>query len=58
VVIDSSRASPHLRDFTVRLLGLVAIDRDGAYVLYVPDASRIDPNEDPPESTTTDELVA
>jgi hypothetical protein len=57
VVIDTSRASPHLRYFTVRLLGLVEIDRDGAYVLYVPDPSRIDPNESPPTSTTTDELV-
>ena len=56
VVIDVSRASPHLRDFTVRLLGLVEIDRDGPYVLYVPDPARIDPNE-APDSTTTDELV-
>ena len=56
VVIDVSRASPHLRDFTVRLLGLVEIDRDGPYVLYVPDPARIDPKE-APDSTTTDELV-
>ena len=58
VVIDTSSASPHLRDFTVRLLGLVEIDRDGPYVLYVPDPARIDPNEEAPDSTTTDELVA
>jgi len=58
VVIDMSRASPHLRDFTVRLLGLVEIDRDGTYVLYVPDPARIDPDEEAPDSSTTDELVA
>jgi len=58
VVIDMSRASPHLRDFTVRLMGLVEIDRDGAYVLYVPDPARIDPHEETPDSTTTDDSVA
>ena len=57
VVIDTSRASPHLRDFAVRLLGLVEIDREGPYVLYAPDAARIGPDE-APDSTTTDESVA
>jgi len=58
VVIDMSRASPHLRDFTVRLLGLVEVDRDGPYVLYVPDTARIEPDEETPASATSDELVA
>jgi len=57
VVIDTSRASPHLRDFAVRLLGLVEIDREGPYVLYAPDPARIGPDE-APDSTTTDESVA
>jgi hypothetical protein len=48
VVIDSARASEHLRDFAIRLLGLVEIDRDGAYILYVPDPTRIDPDEERP----------
>jgi len=58
VVIDTSRASPHLHVFTVRLLGLVEIDRDGPYVLYAPDPTQIDPDEGAPGRTSTDELVA
>jgi hypothetical protein len=58
VVIDTSRASPHLRDFTVRLLGLVEVDRDGPYVRYVPDPSQLGPSEDSPASEWTDDLVA
>jgi hypothetical protein len=57
VVIDTSRATPHLRDFTVRLLGLVEIDRDGPYVLYEPDPTQIEPEEDPP-ALPSDELAA
>src|SRR5262249_53528218 len=44
VVIDTARASEHLRAFPIRLLGLVRGDTDGAYELYVPELS-LAPNE-------------
>jgi hypothetical protein len=50
VVIDTSRASPHLSDFAVRLFGLVEVERDGPQVLYVPDPG-VAELEDTPEPT-------
>jgi hypothetical protein len=50
VVIDTSQASPHLRDFAVRLFGLVEVERDGPHVLYVPDPGLAEP-EGTPEPT-------
>jgi len=53
VVIDTSRASQHLSDFTTRLLGLVEIDRDGSYVLCVPDQTLVTPEDAEPEERPT-----
>jgi hypothetical protein len=36
VVIDTARASPRLRHFAIRLLGLVKLEEDGTYELYAP----------------------
>ena len=37
VVMDTQRTSEHLRRYAIRLLGLVKMDEDGRYELYVPD---------------------
>ena len=46
VVIDTSRASDHLRRLAIRLLGLVKIDEDGVYQLYVPDVAALEPDDE------------
>ena len=47
VVIDTSRASAHLRRFAIHLLALVKVDQEGAYELYVPDLTSVEADDDP-----------
>ena len=47
VVIDTSRASRHLRHFTIHVLALTKIGQDGPYELYVPDLTRLEGEDDP-----------
>ncbi|PYQ18271.1 MAG: hypothetical protein DMF79_15455, partial [Acidobacteria bacterium] len=47
VVIDTSRASRHLRHFTIQVLALTKIGQDGPYELYVPDLTRLEGEDDP-----------
>jgi len=47
VVIDTSRASAHLRRFAIHLLALVKVDQEGAYELYVPDLTSVEAHDDP-----------
>jgi len=47
VVIDTSRASQHLRHFTIHVLALTKIGQDGPYELYVPDLTRLEGEDDP-----------
>lgn len=48
VVIDTSRASPHLRRFAIHVLNLVKLDEDGTYELFAPDLATLEPDTDPP----------